>query len=99
MCVAGFFEIVWAVGLKHLNTTSSPLLWIGTGIAVCLSMGLLAVAMKGLPFGTSYAIWTGIGTIGTFLVGVIMFGDSLSPMRLVSAVLLLAGLVGLKISN
>jgi len=99
LCVAGLFEVVWAIGLKHLSATSALPQWIGTIVAIFLSTGLLAVAMKQLPFGTSYAIWTGIGTIGTFVVGVVWFGDNLSTMRVISAALLLLGLIGLKVSN
>ncbi len=97
--VAGFFEIAWAVGLKQLDGLSKPWVLVGTLVAIVLSMGLLACAMKNVPLGTAYAVWTGIGAIGTFIVGIIWFGDSMSFARVASALCVLLGLIGLKLST
>ena len=97
--VAGLFEIVWAVGLKHIDGFSRPWLLIGTFAAIVLSMTLLAVAMKNVPLGTAYAVWTGIGAIGTFIVGIFWLGDSISAARVLSAICVLVGLIGLKMST
>lgn len=95
---AGMFEVLWAVGLKDFQLTR-PLLCLGTLAAVCLSMGLLGVALKNIPLGTAYAVWTGIGTLGTFIAGVIWFGESLSLSRLVCAGLIFVGIVGFKLTS
>lgn len=97
--VAGFFEIVWAVGLKQIDGWTRPWVLAGTLVAIALSMFLLAVAMKDVPLGTAYAVWTGIGAIGTFIVGIIWLGDPMSVARVVSALCVLVGLIGLKLST
>ena len=95
--LAGLFEIVWAVGLKY--TEGFTRLWpsIGTALAIAASMALLATALRTLPIGTAYAIWTGIGTLGTATLGIILFGEPVSALRLVCIGLILAGIVGLKL--
>jgi quaternary ammonium compound-resistance protein SugE len=95
--VAGLFEIGWAVGLKY--TEGSTRLWptIGTVISVVLSMGLLGVALRTLPVGTGYAVWTGIGTVGTAVLGIILFREPATAGRLFCIALIVAGIVGLKI--
>jgi quaternary ammonium compound-resistance protein SugE len=97
--LAGLFEIAWAFGLKASDGFTRP--WPTTLTLLCMgaSFWLLAEAMKSLPLGTSYAIWTGIGTVGAFIVGVIMFGESLGALRVASVVLIVAGIVGLKLST
>lgn len=97
--VAGLFEVAWAVGLKY--TEGFTRLWpsLFTALAMLTSIGLLGLAMKNLPLGTAYAIWTGVGAIGTVIVGILLFGESIAPLRLLSILLILCGLVGLKLSH
>ena len=99
LLVAGLMEIAWAVGLKYTEgvTRLWPSVW--TGVALVLSMILLAAAMRSLPLGTAYAIWTGIGAVGTAALGIFLFGESASPARLVCIGLIVAGLVGLKLTS
>lgn len=98
LLVVGLFEIVWAVGLKQLDGFSRPWMLLMTVGATVLSMWLLAVAMKELPLGTAYAVWTGIGAIGTFIVGILWLGDPASTPRILSALCVLVGLIGLKLT-
>jgi quaternary ammonium compound-resistance protein SugE len=96
--VAGLLEIAWAVGLKY--TEGFTRLWpsLATGVAVVGSMGLLAVAVRTLPLGTSYAIWTGIGIVGTAVLGILLFGEPATAIRLACITLIVAGIVGLKLT-
>jgi len=96
--VAGLLEIAWAVGLKY--TEGFTRLWpsVATGVAVAGSMGLLAVAVRTLPLGTSYAIWTGIGIVGTAVLGILLFGEPATAIRLACITLIVAGIVGLKLT-
>lgn len=98
LVIAGLLEVGWAIGLKASQGFTRPLPSVLTVLAMAASFLLLARAMQVLPVGTAYAIWVGIGALGTVLLGILMFGESASPARLVSIVLLLAGLVGLKLS-
>ena len=97
LVLAGLFEIVWAVGLKY--TEGFTRLWptVGTVAAMIVSFGLLSHVLKTLPIGTAYAIWTGIGAVGTALVGIIVLGESASPARLACIGMIAAGIVGLKL--
>ena len=95
---AGLFEVGWAVGLKYTEGFTRPLPTTLTVGAMVISLGLLGLAMKDLPLGTAYAIWTGVGAIGTVIAGIILFGESMALFRLASVALIIAGLVGLKIS-
>ncbi|MCO7570960.1 quaternary ammonium compound efflux SMR transporter SugE [Pseudomonas protegens] len=95
---AGLFEVGWAVGLKYTDGFSRPLPTALTILAMVISLGLLGLAMKELPLGTAYAIWTGVGAIGTVIAGIILFGESMALVRLASVALIIAGLVGLKVS-
>ncbi|AMO77968.1 quaternary ammonium compound-resistance protein SugE [Pseudomonas citronellolis] len=97
--LAGLFEVAWAVGLKY--TEGFTRLWpsVLTALAMAASIGLLGLAMKHLPLGTAYAIWTGIGALGTVTLGILLFGESVAPLRLLSIALILCGLVGLKLSH
>ena len=99
LLVAGLMEVAWAVGLKYTEgfTRLWPSVW--TGVALVLSMVLLAMAMRALPLGTAYAIWTGIGAVGTAALGILLFGESASPARLACIGLIVAGLVGLKLTS
>ena len=96
--VAGLMEVAWAVGLKYTEgfTRLWPSVW--TGVALVLSMALLAAAVRTLPLGTAYAVWTGIGAVGTAALGIALFGESASPARLACIGLIVAGLVGLKLA-
>ncbi|MGS7251688.1 quaternary ammonium compound efflux SMR transporter SugE [Pseudomonas sp. SK] len=95
---AGLFEVGWAVGLKYTDGFSKPLPTVLTVAAMAISLGLLGLAMKELPLGTAYAIWTGVGAVGTVIAGILLFGESMALVRLVSVALIIAGLVGLKVS-
>lgn len=95
---AGLFEVGWAVGLKYTDGFSRPLPTVLTVCAMVISLGLLGLAMKELPLGTAYAIWTGVGAVGTVIAGIILFGESMALVRLVSVALIICGLIGLKVS-
>lgn len=99
LVLAGLFEIGWAIGLKY--TDGFTRLWpsIGTVAAMAISVALLGVAMKTLPVGTAYAIWVGIGAVGTVILGIVLLGDPANPGRLVSLVLIVAGIIGLKLAS
>ncbi|SEE84079.1 quaternary ammonium compound efflux SMR transporter SugE [Pseudomonas migulae] len=95
---AGLFEVGWAVGLKYTDGFSRPLPTALTVAAMAISLGLLGLAMKELPLGTAYAIWTGVGAVGTVIAGIILFGESMALYRLASVALIITGLIGLKVS-
>ncbi|GLO04507.1 MAG: quaternary ammonium compound efflux SMR transporter SugE [Pseudomonas putida] len=95
---AGLFEVGWAVGLKYTDGFSKPIPTVLTVGAMVISLGLLGLAMKELPLGTAYAIWTGVGAVGTVIAVIILFGESMALVRLVSVALIICGLVGLKVS-
>lgn len=99
LVLAGLLEVAWALGLKASEgfTRLWPSLFTVTTMLV--SFYLLAQAMKTLPVGTAYAVWVGIGALGTVLLGILIYGDSASPLRLVSLALVLVGLVGLKLAG
>ncbi len=99
LVLAGLLEVAWALGLKASEgfTRLWPSLFTVTTMLV--SFYLLAQAMKALPVGTAYAVWVGIGALGTVLLGILIYGDSASPLRLVSLALVLVGLVGLKLAG
>lgn len=95
--LAGLFEIGWAVGLKY--TDGFTRLWpsVGTLASMGISVLLLAIALKTLPLGTGYAVWTGIGTIGTVIFGIIVFGESTEVLRLACIAMIVGGIAGLKL--
>lgn len=97
--LAGLFEIGWAVGLKYTDGFTRPLPTLLTVGAMIVSLALLGLAMKELPLGTAYAIWTGVGAVGTVIAGIILFGESMALMRLASVALIVIGLLGLKLSH
>ncbi len=99
LVLAGLFEVVWASTMKQSEGFTRLGPSIVTIVAMIVSFGLLAVAMKSLPLGTAYAIWTGIGAIGAFCVGIVFLGEAASPARIFSVVLILTGLIGLKLST
>lgn len=94
---AGLFEIGWAIGLKYTHGFSRLVPTVLTVASMAVSLGLLGLALKSLPLGTAYAIWTGIGTIGTAILGIILFGEPATALRLVCVGLIVAGIVGLKL--
>jgi quaternary ammonium compound-resistance protein SugE len=96
LVVAGLFEVAWAVGLKYAEGFTR--LWpsVFTAVALALSMGLLGVALRTLPLGTAYGVWTGIGTVGTAVLGVVLFREPATAARLACIALIVAGIVGLK---
>jgi len=95
--VAGLFEIGWAVGLKYSEGFSKPLPSVLTVVAMAFSLWLLAVAMKTIPVGTAYAVWTGIGAVGVAVLGMILFGESREFLRVACLFLIIAGIIGLKL--
>ena len=99
LLVAGIMEIGWAVGLKY--TDGFTRLWptVATGAALVVSMGLLGVALRTLPLGTAYAVWTGIGAVGAAALGMVLFGEAATPARLLSIALIVAGIAGLKLAS
>ena len=99
LVIAGLFEIGWAIGLKY--TQGFTRLWptLGTVGAMMISVGLLGVAMRELPVGTAYAVWTGIGAVGTVILGIVLFGDPANAPRLVCVGLIVAGILGLKLTS
>lgn len=99
LLIAGLFEIGWAIGLKYTEGFSRlwPTLW--TILSMAISVGLLGVAMKTLPVGTAYAVWVGVGAIGTAIFGIVLFSEPANAARLLSLTLILAGIVGLKLST
>ena|SRR5690606_13972833 len=99
LCLAGLFEVAWAVGLKYTDGFSRPLPTALTVGAMLVSVGLLGLAMKDLPLGTAYAVWTGIGAVGTVIAGIFLFGESVALLRLGSVALIVVGLIGLKLSH
>lgn len=96
---AGLLETVWAVGLKYSQGFTKPVPSAITGVALLGSMYLLALAMRSLPVGTAYAVWTGIGAVGAAILGIAMLGEPRNATRLLSLVLIVAGIVGLKLTT
>jgi quaternary ammonium compound-resistance protein SugE len=97
LLLAGLFEVVWAVGLKY--TEGFTRLWptVGTVAAMVCSLTLLGFALRTLPLGTAYAVWTGVGTLGTVILGIWLFGESTDLLRLLCIGLIVAGIIGLKL--
>lgn len=96
--IAGLLEVVWAIGLKYTHGFTRLTPSILTIIAMIASFLLLANAMKTLPVGTAYAVWTGIGAVGASITGIFLLGESVSPVRVISLCLIIAGIIGLKLS-
>ena len=99
LIVAGLFEVGWAIGLKYSEGFTRTWPTLGTVAAMIVSLWLLGIAMKSLPVGTAYAIWVGVGAVGTAILGIVLFGDSANTGRLVSLALIVAGIVGLKLAT
>ena len=98
LVAAGLFEVVWAAALKMSNGFTNIKADILFVVGMALSVGLLSLAMKAIPMGTAYAVWTGIGAVGGVVAGLIFFGESASILRLASVALVIIGIVGLKLS-
>ena len=96
LIIAGLLEVGWAVGLKFTEGFTHLTASIATVAAMIASMALLGVAVRTLPIGTAYAVWTGLGTVGTVLVGVILLKESMSPLQLACIALIVTGIAGLK---
>ena len=96
--LAGIFEIAWAIGLKYSQGFTR--LWpsLGTVLAMAVSLGLLAMAMRSLPLGTAYAVWVGVGAVGTVILGVVLFGEPINALRAACVGLIVLGLAGLKLT-
>jgi quaternary ammonium compound-resistance protein SugE len=97
LLVAGLLEVAWAIGLKYTDGFSRfwPSAW--TLVAMALSVAFLGLALRDLPVGTGYAVWVGIGAVGTAVLGMVLFDESRDPLRLVCLGLIVAGVVGLKL--
>ena len=99
LLLAGLFEVGWAIGLKY--TEGFTRLWptLGTVLAMAISLGLLGIAMKSLPVGTAYAVWVGVGAVGTAILGIVLLGEPANVGRMLSLALILAGIIGLKLTT
>ena len=99
LVIAGLFEIVWAIGLKYTDGFTRVWSSIGTGAAMVISVVLLGLAMRSLPVGTAYAVWTGIGAVGTVLLGILLFNEPATAGRIACIVLIVSGILGLKLTH
>ena len=97
LIVAGLFEIGWAIGLKYTHGFTRILPSVATVVAMIVSFALLSRALKTIPVGTAYAVWTGIGATGTAILGMVLFGESRDVLRVFCILMIIAGVVGLKI--
>jgi quaternary ammonium compound-resistance protein SugE len=99
LVTAGLFEIGWAIGLKYTDGFTKFWPTVGTVLAMIISLGLLGVAMKTLPVGTAYAVWVGVGAVGTAILGIVLLGESANIARLLSLALIVMGIIGLKLAT
>lgn len=99
LVLAGLLEVAWAVGLKYTEGFTRPLPTALTLAAMAGSIGLLGLALRHLPLGTAYAIWTGIGTVGTVIFGIAVLGEAANPLRLLCIGMIVGGIVGLKLTT
>ena len=97
LSMAGVFEVAWAIGLKYSDGFSKPLPGLLTLISMGVSVWFLAIAMKTIPVGTAYAVWTGIGAVGVAILGIVLFGESREILRVACLFLIIAGIIGLKL--
>lgn len=98
LIVAGAFEVVWAVGLKYTEGWTRPVPSVVTGISLIVSFYFLSLAVKTLPIGNAYAVWTGIGSVGAAILGMVLFEEPRSLLRILCIGLIVAGIAGLKLS-
>lgn len=99
LVIAGLLEVVWAIGLKYTHGFTRLVPSVITVTAMIVSVIMLSWAMKNLPTGTAYAVWTGIGAVGAAITGILLLGESANPARLLSLALIVAGIIGLKLST
>jgi len=99
LVIAGIFEVVWAYSMKLSEGFSKPIPTLITLVMMIASFGLLSYAMRTIPLGTAYTIWTGIGAVGAFVVGIVVLGEQLSTMRVCAAILIVCGIVLMKLSS
>ena len=100
LIIAGLLEIGWSLGFKLSQATDRRAVGLlAAALCMCASVALLWMAQRDIPIGTAYAVWTGIGAAGTFLVGIAYFGDAVTPLRIASVCLIIAGVIGLKVSH
>ena len=99
LTIAGLLEVVWAIGLKYSEGFTRFWPSVGTIIAMVLSVVLLSIAMRELPVGTAYAVWVGIGAVGTVILGIFLFNEPTSALRMISLTLIIAGIIGLKLAS
>ena len=99
LVIAGILEVVWAYSMKLSEGFSKPLPTLITLVMMIASFGLLSYAMRSIPLGTAYTIWTGIGAVGAFIVGIIVLGEQLTPLRVCAAILIVCGIVLMKLSS
>jgi quaternary ammonium compound-resistance protein SugE len=97
LLLAGLLEVAWAIGLKYTDGFTRLVPSVLTAAAIAGSMALLALALRDLPVGTAYAVWTGVGTVGTAILGMVLFGESTATIRLVCIGLIVMGILGLKL--
>lgn len=97
--VAGLLEIGWAIGLKYTDGFTRFWPTVGTATAMVASLALLGIAMRTLPVGTAYAVWVGVGAVGTALLGIVLLGEAVNAARIFSLALIVAGIVGLKLAT
>jgi quaternary ammonium compound-resistance protein SugE len=99
LLAAGLLEVAWALGLKHSDGLTRFWPTAATVVAITLSFGLMALALRSLPFGTAYAVWTGIGAVGSILAGMLLYSEPTDPFRIVCLALIVVGVVGLKLNS
>lgn len=99
LVIAGLFECAWAIGLKYTNGFSRFWPSAFTVVTMIISVVLLGIAMRNLPVGTAYAVWTGIGAVGTVILGIVLFSEPANAARLVCVGLIVAGILGLKLTS
>lgn len=99
LLMAGLLEVGWAFGLKYSDGLTRFWPSAATMLAIALSFGLMALALRSLPFGTAYAVWTGIGAVGTIILGMLIFSEPTDPVRVLCLALIVVGMVGLKLSS
>jgi len=97
--IAGLLEVIWAFTMKSSHGFTRLVPTVITFVAMAVSFGLLSVAMKTLPLGTAYTVWTGIGAVGAFVVGIVVLGEQVTVMRVAAAMLIVSGLVLMKLSS
>jgi len=99
LVLAGLFEVGWAIGLKYTEgfTRWGPAVW--TAVAMIISLWLLGLAVKSLPIGTAYSVWVGVGSVGTVILGIVLLGEPVNAARLISIMLIIAGIIGLKLAT